>query len=172
MAEMVLPPPLPVTFFHSREPTNLRPHSGGILSINSPSIQGTSCFHIHSLCVCACIREGEREEDMFWTNVSLAMLHMHKSCTLQLFRFNLWSIYRCVKLCVSIKCCSHLRPRLCLAVFLSLGKMSAASHLLPFLSMSACVSVRIHHASLGVDQGENTSLFLPTLPPPAPLALI
>lgn len=26
--------------------------------------------------------------------------------------------------------------------------------------MSAHVSVRIHHASLGVDQGENTSLFL------------
>lgn len=51
-------------------------------------------------------------------------------------------------------------------------KMSAASHLLPSLSMSACVSVRIHHASLGVDQGENTSLFLPALPPPAPLALI
>lgn len=34
-----------------------------------------------------------------------------------------------------------------------------------FLSMLACVSVRIHHASLGVDQGENTSLFLPALPP-------
>lgn len=34
--------------------------------------------------------------------------------------------------------------------------MSAASHLLPFLSMLACVSVKIHHTSLGVDQGENT----------------
>lgn len=31
--------------------------------------------------------------------------------------------------------------------------------------MLACVSVRIHHASLGVDQGENTSRFLPALPP-------
>lgn len=51
-------------------------------------------------------------------------------------------------------------------------KMSVASPPLPFLSMSACVSVRIHHASLGVDQGENTSLFLPALPPPALLALI
>lgn len=58
------------------------------------------------------------------------------------------------------------------SVCLSLEKMSAASHLLPFLSMSARVSVRIHHASLAVDQGENTSHFLPTLPPPAPLALI
>lgn len=55
---------------------------------------------------------------------------------------------------------------------LSLGKLSAASHLLPFHSMSARASVRIHHASLAVDQGENTSLFLPALPPPAPLALI
>lgn len=55
-----------------------------------------------------------------------------------------------------------------MSVSLSLGKMSAASHLLPFLSMLARVSVKIHHASLGVDQGENTSLSLPTLPPPAP----
>ena len=52
---------------------------------------------------------------------------------------------------------------------LSLAKVSAASYLLPTPSMSVCASVRIHHASLGVDQGENTSL---CLPPPAPLALI
>lgn len=78
----------------------------------------------------------------------------------------------CQCLCASTRCCSHFRrPRL-MSVSLSVfgkekrkkEKMSAASHLLPFLSMSACVSVRIHHASLGVDQGENTSLFLPHSP--------
>lgn len=54
-------------------------------------------------------------------------------------------------------------------VYLSLAKVFTAAYLLPTLSMLVCATVRIHHASLGVDQGENTSLFLP---PPAPLALI
>lgn len=45
-------------------------------------------------------------------------------------------------------------------VSLTLAKNVSSLLSLPSLSMSARVSVRIHHASLGVDQGENTSLFL------------
>ncbi len=63
MAEMVLPL-LSLSFsFHSREPTNLRTHSGGLLRINSPSIQGTCCFHIHS--------EEDKKIDIFLTNLTL-----------------------------------------------------------------------------------------------------
>lgn len=49
-AEMLLPLLSLSLFFHSREPTNLRPHSRGILSINRPSIKATCCFHIHYVC--------------------------------------------------------------------------------------------------------------------------
>lgn len=74
VAEMVLPLLSLSLFFHSREPTNLRPHSGGILGINSPSIQGTSCFHIHCVCMCERERQEEREGNAcFWTNLSLTM---------------------------------------------------------------------------------------------------
>lgn len=64
LAEMVLPLLFLSLFFHSKEPSNLSPHSGGILSISSPSIRGTSCFHIHGVCV----RGGKGEGDMFSNN--------------------------------------------------------------------------------------------------------
>lgn len=129
MAEMVLPL-LCHFFFYSREPTNLRFHSRGILGISRPCIQGTSHFDIHWVCV----REGERERDTcFWTNLSLNVLPaVIKSFTSQLLRFNLWSIYQYVRLCVSMRCCSHFkRPRLCLSVF---GKKNVCSLSSPPLS--------------------------------------
>jgi len=168
---MVLPLLFLSLFFHSKEPSNLSPHSGGILSISSPSIRGTSCFHIHGVCV----RGGKGEGDMF-SNNSVINDASCSHANLAICNYSVLTsdpFYQSGRLCVSMRRRSHfMRPRLCLSVCLSLGEMSAASHPLPFHSMSARVSVRIHQASLGVDQGENTSLFLPALPPPAPLALI
>ena len=121
------------------------------------------------------VKEEDRRRQMrFWTLLWLNMLPALMQI-LHLFCFNLWSILSICQI-VPTRRCSHFIRDLdydCQSVCLwEKKKMSAASHLLPFLSMSARASVRIHHASLGVDQGENTSLFLLALPPSAPLALI
>lgn len=167
---MVLPPPPPATFFHSREHTNLRLHSRDILSINSPSQRAAGGG---TLIVYVRVRETGRETVLFnkfginYASCSHANPAIYNS--------SVWisDAFITMSNCASVW---EILQSLCrtsiVSVSLSLGKMSTASHLLLFLSMLARVSVRIHHASLGVDQGENTSLSLPTLPPPAPLALI
>lgn len=141
------------------------------MSIISPSIQGTCRFHIHYECV-----SGEEREGDVFSNKSVINYASCSYANIVLCNYCVAipdSFHQYVRLCASRTRRGHFtRPRLCLSVRLSLAGMSAASHLLPFHSMSARVSVRIHHASLGVDQGENTSLLLPALPPPAPLALI
>lgn len=130
-------PSAPCHFFHPREPTNLRLHSRDVLSINSPSQRAAGGG---TLIVYVRVRETGRETVLFnkfginYASCSHANPAIYNS--------SVWisDAFTTMSNCVSVW---EILQSLCrtsiVSVSLSLGKMSTASHLLPFLSMLACV---------------------------------